>query len=70
MQGQDQGSEVTPYRMYILTIWNESHRSSNLGEKWRFKLEAPQTQWVQGFSHLEALLEGLMQILKEMKGEI
>ena len=69
MQDQDQRSAVTPYRMYILTIWNENHRSSNIGENWRFKLEAPQTQWVQGFSHLAALLEVLMQILIEMKGE-
>jgi hypothetical protein len=49
------------YRSYLITMWEERSRDTEVAVAWRFRLEDPRTGQQRGFANLEALVEALKQ---------
>jgi len=46
---------MLPYRIYLLTCWQDNEIASEMGV-WRFRLEEPRTSEHHGFDSLKTLL--------------
>jgi hypothetical protein len=54
-------SEKLPYRIYLLTVWQEHSQEEIPDHGWRFHLTDPQTGKRYGFTSLATLLVALQQ---------
>ncbi len=49
------------YRSYLITMWEERSRDSDVSAAWRFRWEDPHTGQQRDFASLEVLVEALKQ---------
>lgn len=57
--------DPTHYRSYLLTMWQERTGDPVAPGVWRFCLADPRTGQRRGFAHLDALLDGLEEVINE-----
>ncbi len=57
------------YGSYLLTMWQERTGDSVSPAVWRFSLAYPRTGQRRGFPHLEALLDGLEEVINQRPAE-
>jgi hypothetical protein len=61
--------DLTRYRTFLLTLWEEGSRDGGSPPVWRFRLEDPRTGQQRGFASLEALVEALQQVMADRDEE-
>ena len=59
---------MLPYRVFLLTCWQEEDVAAD-PERWRFRLEEPNTGEQHGFADLEALTAFLQASLQKGGGD-
>ncbi len=49
------------YRSFLITMWEERSRDTDVSVVWRFRMEDPHTGQRRGFADLEAMVAALQQ---------
>jgi hypothetical protein len=61
-------SKVSPYRIYLLTLWAEGGEKAEAPVIWRCSLKDPQTGQQRAFATLTALVAALVEEMARIEG--
>ena len=61
---QSSDSKSPRYIIFLLTVWFEGTSVENEPISWRFRLENPRTKESRGFVGIKALLDGLLEMIR------
>ena len=57
------------YRSFLITMWQERSRDTDVSAVWRFRMEDPHTGQRRGFADFEALVAALQQEIDDSTAE-
>ena len=60
--------KISPYRIYLLTLWAERGEEAETPAIWRCSLKDPQTEQQRAFATLTALVAALVEEMARIEG--